>query len=326
MAVEGNDVEIVVLGKGVGESVLVRLGSEWLILDSFRAESGRPAPIDYLHNRGVQPSSVVAVVLTHFHADHCHGIEEVVMFCENAWFYVPAAVTDAAWERVIRASEENQPARARDNVIATAVSTAAQRKRLGVLGLMSLLPTAGHEVFAIAPTRAAQLAARGSTSPLVQDPKAAINNPNFSSIVLWIRAGKAIALLGADLDLNSKFGWEGSVAELDSSLSWMGQAGFVKASHHGSTHGHDEAALLVLAAKPLVVITPNTNSHLPDFENMVPTIKAMASTVWIAGPSAPRPAMGEAGLPTPQPALGVEAVGSRLTGLWSAGPAERELV
>ena len=43
-----SDVEIVVLGKGIGESVVVRIRGEWIIVDSFMVpdtdRSFRPAP------------------------------------------------------------------------------------------------------------------------------------------------------------------------------------------------------------------------------------------------------------------------------------------
>ena len=64
-----------VLGPGTGETVLLRVPpDEWIIIDSF-ANGGRPAADAIIADYG---GSVVAVILTHPHQDHCGGFIELL--------------------------------------------------------------------------------------------------------------------------------------------------------------------------------------------------------------------------------------------------------
>jgi Metallo-beta-lactamase superfamily len=96
-------VEVVVLSnartgrKRVGESVLLRIGDEWLIVDSFRArrttrpggKGSKSAPMVYLKSVNVCPKKVRFVFLSHFHNDHYEGIDDVVAWADSAQFYPP---------------------------------------------------------------------------------------------------------------------------------------------------------------------------------------------------------------------------------------------
>lgn len=68
-----DEIEITVLGKGVGESVIVHAGEGgWVIIDSFvEPGSEKAAPLAYLDSIGVDVAEAVrSVVLSHLHADH----------------------------------------------------------------------------------------------------------------------------------------------------------------------------------------------------------------------------------------------------------------
>ncbi|MGB8860356.1 MAG: MBL fold metallo-hydrolase, partial [Ilumatobacteraceae bacterium] len=80
-------IEITVLGRGYGESVVVHLGDDnWSIIDSFQGVgSEEPAPLRYLRSIGVDVAEQVSsVVLSHVHADHYFGIDRVVKACKRA--------------------------------------------------------------------------------------------------------------------------------------------------------------------------------------------------------------------------------------------------
>ena len=76
-----NDVQVVVLGNGNGECILVHIGGgEWIILDSFRTgNNGQPVALDYLANLGVDVAkNVSAIIATHWHNDHIQGMNETI--------------------------------------------------------------------------------------------------------------------------------------------------------------------------------------------------------------------------------------------------------
>ena len=97
------------LGKGVGECILIHLtDGEWVIVDSFigtrrGSADSEPAALAYLRAIGVDVAEqVAAVILTHLHADHCDGIDEVVAACAKAKYSMPSALPLERWNDVIR--------------------------------------------------------------------------------------------------------------------------------------------------------------------------------------------------------------------------------
>lgn len=283
-------VEVVVLGKGIGESVLVRLADEWVIVDSFRAAGERgnpPAPLAYLEGRGVDVASQVScVVLSHLHADHIGGIDEVVERCLSATFSVPAAVTDGRWDELADLlAAETGSRKTKLQHVANAYRIASDDHRFQPLGATAVLNTRHRELFAIGPSSRAQVAAR--TAPGSRDPQAmaALRRDNFTSIVLWLEAGDAVALLGADMDCDRRVGW-GALMREHGRKQWIGNAGFVKVPHHGSETAHEPAVYTQWARDPVAVVTPNRGSGLPR-PDMIARLKRVSRSLWLAGPPDP---------------------------------------
>lgn len=319
MTDEADAVEVVVLGKGIGESVLVSLRPrEWVIVDSFRTPGGGPAALDYLSRRGVPPESgVAAVILSHLHADHSEGIDEVVLRCPRATFSMPAAVPDHHWNRLLERLMAQEPPRAdRLQEVANAFRIANDSGRFRPMGVDTYVNTAQPELSAIAPLPAAQLAANEATAPAAADAARAVLKENYTSIVLWLKAGKANALLGADMDCHDTLGW-GAVLALHRETPRVEEpAGLVKVPHHGSDNAHEEALYTTWADGCLAVLTPNRRSHLPK-DPAVTRLKNLCSGVWRAGP-ADGPALRDASVKSSASVIAIEFTGSRATGEWRA--------
>lgn len=288
-------IEIIVLGRGFGESIVVSLGTgEWVIVDSFLRKpergqgTGTPAPLAYLHRRGVDVArNVRAVVLTHLHADHCEGIGEVVRQCATATFSLPSAVPFEQWDdimRIIRGEQNGAGRKLHD--IANAFRYATDDERFQPLFAGTTLKTSVQDLTAMAPTTAAHMAAQQPTRQM--NPRAArgVLRENYTSIALWMQVGGAVALLGADMDnANAKVGWRGVLKE-HAPRSWKG-ATFVKVPHHGSKHAHSLDVYRTWTLDPVAVLTPNLagelRRHLPP-KPMLRTLKRVSQGVWLAGP------------------------------------------
>ena len=142
---DAHEVEITVLGKGCGESIVVHAGDgAWVVIDSFcENPTSDPAPLVYLNRIGVDVArDVTAVVLTHLHADHYRGIAKVVRDCEAAWFYLPGVLPQQRWEDILmRAADSSVDEIRGTGRVATAAHMARGRQRLRSVGPDSEIQT-----------------------------------------------------------------------------------------------------------------------------------------------------------------------------------------
>jgi beta-lactamase superfamily II metal-dependent hydrolase len=287
---DDRSVEVVVLGKGVGESVLVRVGEEWTVIDSFEVDridgSGRaPAPLVYLQQVGVALADVRAVILSHLHADHSRGIDEVVRACGDAVFYLPAAVPDVTWRDIMKIAVPTENRKALDES-ATAYRYAADDDRFRTAASAMVIHQSTDSVRAVGPSDRAVQAAR---EPLAVNDLAAarrVLDKNFTSIVVLVVAGAAIALLGADMDAEAELGWPRLLGE-HAGKSWIGGIGFVKVPHHGSETAYHADLYESWTAEALGVIAPN-GSRLPT-EAMIETLRGHVRALYLAGPRRRQP-------------------------------------
>lgn len=279
-------VEIIVLGKGVGESVLVRVGDQWVIVDSFHTTAPGstdpvPAPLAYLRQHDINPAGAVrAVVLTHLHADHCRGIDEVVRDCPDANFFLPAAVPDAAWGRLLAIAVPAEDRRALADVT-SAYRYAHDDNRFRTTGATGILDLPTDVVRVIGPSQQATHAARAALQDQDLPGARKILNENYTSIVLLVCAGPAVALLGADMDADAMLGWPRLLQE-HRGKDWIKGVGYVKVPHHGSVTAYLAAMYNDWTKDPVGVLTPN-GSRLPKGP-MITTLAAATRGLFLAGP------------------------------------------
>lgn len=292
------EVRVTVLGKGRGESVVVHMGDgRWMIVDSLKGTWGdeverAPAALSYLKALGLDPAQAVeAVVLTHLHADHSEGIEDIVRACTDAAFYLPSAIPDEGWRRLLRTLEAEADPEAKPKIseIETAYRLAKDTGRFRTIGATELVGD-GETVRALAPVSAAQQAAREVTARGAPAHVAKLMRQNATSIVLWVQAGAGAALLCADMDDHAELGWPEILRE-HQGKPWLRRAGYVKIAHHGSKASQSEAMFQRWTEEPIGVLTPNRlgRVQLPKPDHL-PVLHPLTRSLWIAGrPDDPPP-------------------------------------
>lgn len=249
-----DEVEVTLLGPGRGECCLVHVGlGEWLVIDSCVNSRNEPAALAYIDSIGVSPNAVRWVVATHWHDDHIRGFARVVEACTNASvihssalendeFSVLALIGSAAmtkgpsgvsemrntWEHLADTSR-GSPDLARADFRVFARSTGDSPE---------------CEIWALSPSSASLADAVrqfGSLVAVEGQPKRSVPRPkrNPASVVVWVRVGKVVVLLGADLERSSDpdKGWQ---AVVRSSGRPREAAHVLKVPHHGSEDAHDE--------------------------------------------------------------------------------------
>jgi hypothetical protein len=269
-----SEVEISLLGPGFGECALVHLGSDrWIIIDSCAdSASGRPAPLEYLANIGVDPSSVELVIASHWHDDHIRGLAEVLAACTNAKFCCSSAFTKEEFIGLVTKFEPNRTIAGGSGVRelhqiyallqerGSAIMATADR-RLMQIPSNAIEHGCTSEVWTLSPSdqRIADFLMQiGSCVAEVRETRYRIpvTNQNDLSVVIWISIGSEAFLLGADLEENgaSGTGWSAIVS---STARPIGQASVFKIPHHGSITGHCEAVWnSMLAAQVFGLISP----------------------------------------------------------------------
>ena len=257
-----DEIEVSLVGPGYGESVLIHIGAgDWLVVDSCVGADGRPVALQYLHQLGVNPASAVKmIVATHWHDDHIRGMAQLVKACSSARFCCASALgkkeflSATAGLAQTDISAVGYGAREIYSVFSHLDATDAVPKwarasqrviRSGSCEVWSLSPgdelferflrSVGHWVSPVEGTarRIPELAA------------------NQLSVVLWVRCGDAIVLLGGDLE---RRGW---TAILEDGTRPRRRASVFKVPHHGSQGAHStEVWDRMLESEPLAILTP----------------------------------------------------------------------
>ena len=282
------NVEVHVFGPGYGESLLIHTGkNRWIIVDSCKKSSkSSPAAIEWLHQIGVDPSQAVThVVATHWHDDHVRGLGETLEQCAAATFVCSSALLSR--ELIALFEDAAQPLQAHSSgvdEIRRVVAELTRRRANSSAKLVGLgieyakantrivhdegLPSC--EVWALSPSSAEiELSLREFVKMLDDSPKNRAKpvvrptKPNDTAVVLWIKIGERILLLGADLEerrssprsnATADCGW---TAILTSGSRPKYEAEIFKVTHHGSETGHhDEIWSTLLRPTPLSLMTP----------------------------------------------------------------------
>jgi beta-lactamase superfamily II metal-dependent hydrolase len=278
-----DEMEISLFGPGVGECVAVHVGlGEWLIVDSCIDPASRaPVALDYMREIGVNVATAVKqVIVTHWHDDHMRGASRVLDAAVGAKFVCSAALQRDEFKEFVQFSrslnvkaEESSGVDEFSSILSILRARRAAGARSQSVGPewaradQLLYRRAGTqqvpdcEIFALSPSSATL--SRGlheiaSLLPKIGEPKrAAVSvDPNETALVLCVRFGGALALLGSDLE-NSTTSGAGWAAVLTTAARPTAPANIFKVPHHGSQNAyHGDVWRNALVASPVAVLTP----------------------------------------------------------------------
>lgn len=266
-------IEVSVFGKGVGESVLVHLGSgEWLVADSLRdAGSGRPVALDYLEAINVDVTQAVKLaVVTHWHADHTEGMADLVAHATSAEVVFSQALRSSEFQELLGADEIFSPEGSSLSELRAIMKILRERKKglrpgPGVpkfaLENRCLKNTPVGDVYSLSPSDASVMSALEEIRSLLPSEgspkrKAVAQHPNGTCIVLSIRLNTTVVILGADLEAgrDPTKGWKAIVS---STGRVHPVAHYFKVPHHGSSNADEPSAWAgLLRPAPVAVVTP----------------------------------------------------------------------
>ena len=239
-----DEFEVVLLGPGYGESIVLHLGySGWVIVDSCINDEGEPRALEYLESIGVNPAQAVElVVATHWHDDHIRGMARLVEVCSKAKFCCAHALLNREFLAAVDALEgrhlsvEGSGVREIHRVFTRLESKASPPAFAAVNRRIHVRDKC--EIWSLSPDDAAFrnfLRSIGKLFPSESRTKTRLPSitPNDMSVVLWTGVDDIAVLLGSDLE---KRGW---VKILQSEERPTGKASVFKVPHHGSESAHE---------------------------------------------------------------------------------------
>ena len=307
------ELEIVVFGPGVGESILLHLGeNDWFVIDSCKYPGdSTPAALQYLTWIGVDPTvSVKRILATHWHDDHIKGLGDIVRACPNAKFAMSGALEGEQFFQLVLEVEAS-------NKLVSGSSSATEfagileellrrGKRIAcpdfyAQDAMILFKEGGYRksafVQALSPSSEtvthamADVASRIMTIGGVR--RFRHLSANDLSVAVHVRVGELSLLLGGDLENTSDaaFGWK---AVLVSPSLPIGKSQVFKIAHHGSPNAdHKDVWSKLLGTDPVSVVTPYTRLPQPlpsesDIKRIKQYTRNLLCTTWPPSAKPPR--------------------------------------
>ena len=277
--------ELIVFGKGYGESILVHIKDKWIVVDSFiEPKSHVPIAIKYLTDNGYDIESIVGIICTHWDNDHVVGLSQIInQHNGNIAICLPIIFTNKRFTEYLLFNSDN-------NIDSTS-------EFLKVLQLIKtkkpniLYAIAGRNLFekeindteiclkTLSPNDSQYTAFLNSISlPEKGQVKRYIPlEENKISVVTYIKTCIDTILLGGDME-NSPNGWDSICNSFIDSKCHV-----FKIPHHGSKTGYNTNVWKSLVDRPISIITRYNPSNLPTDE-MVESIAKESSAVYVVGP------------------------------------------
>ena len=254
---------------------------QWIIIDSCREASGRPAASEYLRVLGVDMSTNVRLVIaTHYHDDHISGIGEVYERCDTARFGCSTALNTEEWGTLVEIYRNYLHAAGSGIDELRRVMTTLQKRATHGEIVAPIFCIADREIrepvlrspaqlTCLAPSDAAvavmQSRIREEILPKSQRRRLRVPtlHQNDTSVVLSLRVGAASALLGADLEERGRsgLGWQVILDALPT--DYVRHDGF-KIPHHGSSTGyHPDVWPRLISPAGWALVTPYNRQKMP---------------------------------------------------------------
>lgn len=257
-----DELEVTLFGPGYGESIVMHTGDgAWVLVDSCIDQAGEPRALQYLTDLGVDPArDVHLVIATHWHDDHIRGMARLVTTCSKANFCCAIVLCKKEFLAVVGALEQRRLSDIGSGVrelyeVFSRLQATAAKPVLAIAG-RRIFSQGSCEIWALSPNDAAFLSFlrhAGGLLPGHGQSKGRIPSlsPNKVSIVLWIRVGDAVLLLGSDME---KPGW---VEILQSTTRPTAKASVFKIPHHGSANADEpEVWRRMLETDPWALLAP----------------------------------------------------------------------
>lgn len=288
-----DEIEVTLLGKGVGECVVLHLGSgHYVTIDSFiNPETKNPIVLDYIESIGASKEDIDCVVVTHWHKDHVLGIAKLAeVVSSKARFVMPAVIKDEFFTKFLNINDNQLNDQSPSAEFHSALTTIMTRHLKIVLATNDKLIFGNDEgsrgnvnLFSLSPNDEQLLTylsfLKKAIDAQVKRPSFIFSDDNSISTALWLDFLNDKVLLGGDL---LKEGWKVIVENREI----KGVASLFKVPHHGSITGHHESVWShMLTGNPTSLLSVYAPSGLPTDTDKA-RIKTLSKRMLVVGAKA----------------------------------------
>lgn len=284
-----NELEFCVFGKGFGECIIVGVGEEFIIVDSFNnPDTHNPIALDYLDAIGVSYDNIKDVVISHWHTDHIAGVSNIFKESKNARVVLSPIIREEKFIEYIslgikqKKYSTSEFAKVLDYIAkrgSNCVKCASSNTR--IFGKTSL---SNIELFSLSPQDSEVFDYVSSLvfEKIGQPTSYEYPSENLLSIVLLLKYGNDGILIGGDLETadSEDKGWDAVVNNYEFEV----KSSVFKVPHHGSETGHNVRVWKhLLCNKPTSILTSfNRGTKLPK-DSDVKRIRDFSKDLYIVG-------------------------------------------
>ena len=291
------EVTLIGTGGGYGESCVIHYGmNNWAIIDSCIDPSTNIClPLAYLEKIGVNLEKDVKFILcTHWHDDHIRGLSQLLEKCTSAEFHFARATDRMKFMMWVgldyqKVSQEKTLSSTKEfkRCVDIAIANKIQVKQVNADQRIAAIQDLGVYIYTLSPSPTTMNNFDQEIAQLIDNYgapgiKYIKQTPNDKSLVLFLKLGIHVAILGADLEVsdNSETGWLNILDH--STVVKDGRASLFKIPHHGSENGyHDRIWVELLTDSPIAKLTPwNKKGGLPTL-NMISRYNKKTNNLFI---------------------------------------------
>lgn len=283
-------IEVIVFGKGYGESILLHINDKWFVVDSFlEPKSQDPIAIKYLYDNGYGIDDISGIICSHWDNDHVAGISQIIEHHrEGLALCLPIAYNDSRFSEYVAFNSIGQADSTSEFVKVLMLLERKKVNRIYAISERNLFRKEINdpEIYlkTLSPSDQQYTSFLDSICiPRKGQLKRHIPlEENKISVVTYIKTCLDSILLGGDMENSSYGGWESICNGFIDSKSHV-----FKIPHHGSENGYNENVWETMVERPISIITRFNKSHLPTRE-MVENIAKESSCVYVVGPEPKR--------------------------------------
>ena len=282
-----NECELIVFGKGVGESILFRVTKDkWIVIDSFISnDTGKPVAIEYLESRNIDIEKIIGVICTHWDDDHIRGISNIIeMHTTPLPVVLPIVLKEDKVKEYAYFGSDND---IRKTTEFKKVLELKKEKRCTFCwaesdrNLFGKAISDSNIIFkALSPNdEQYEEFLKSLTLPKAGEKKIYSYSENSISVALFAKNHVDTFLFGGDLEISELGGWK----DICDNYHESAKSHIFKIPHHGSKTAYYDGVWTDLVDNPIAIITRFNRSHLPK-DDMIENIRKNSSKLYIVGP------------------------------------------
>lgn len=297
-----SEITLLGTGGGYGESIVIKVGDSWIIVDSCRNPTNKDVlPLIYLSDLGINLDKVKLVICTHWHNDHIRGLSEILDRCPNATFIVPRVNDKQKFLRFVTLdSEKEMKGGVSSTIEFEKCLKVCESKKLKVIRASSnqvLFKSdfivdgkdlGGFEIDSLSPSESVVMHFDKEIASLLDKKFSVVAVPeksaNDKSVVILIKHKLFSAILGADLEVKNENdeGWHDII---NNCLMFSSKPIIYKLPHHGSINGyHEEIFNQIIGENAILKLSPwNRSSKLPELK-MIEKYQEHTEDLYITSP------------------------------------------